>query len=266
MNRWEAKFPSETAGVLQKALDNLWGCWHEHKGDNEHNRWPCDILAIFFCIIVHMEIDHVWSTHQYQRDWHFGTFVEHTVLHSDWEPGLSGWITDLLLTANMWLLMCCGCYLVTKSCLTLATQWTVAHQGPLIHGISQARILEQVAIFSPGIFLTQGSNPHFLYWQADSLPLNHQGSPWFLMYSLCILCWTPFCWASRVLGGCQMWTHSFGRPSPGKSLGDPTLLLASTSSPQGSGNSSDTVWIGAKNSNYTAVKPFTVEPLWVQVF
>ena len=46
--------------------------------------------------------------------------------------------------------MCCGCYLVTKSCLTLATQWTVAHQGPLIHGISQARILEQVAIFSPG--------------------------------------------------------------------------------------------------------------------
>ena len=28
-----------------------------------------------------------------------------------------------------------------------------------------------------GIFLTQGSNPHLLHWQADSLPLSHQGSP-----------------------------------------------------------------------------------------
>ena len=28
-----------------------------------------------------------------------------------------------------------------------------------------------------GIFLDQGSNPHLLHWQADSLPLNHQGSP-----------------------------------------------------------------------------------------
>ena len=32
----------------------------------------------------------------------------------------------------------------------------------------------------PGIFLTQGSNPGLLcllHWQADSLPLSHQGSP-----------------------------------------------------------------------------------------
>ena len=28
-----------------------------------------------------------------------------------------------------------------------------------------------------GIFLTQGSNPHLLYWQANSLPLSHLGSP-----------------------------------------------------------------------------------------
>ena len=32
-----------------------------------------------------------------------------------------------------------------------------------VHGIAQARILEWVAMPSPqGIFLTQGSNPHFL--------------------------------------------------------------------------------------------------------
>ena len=27
------------------------------------------------------------------------------------------------------------------------------------------------------IFPTQGSNPHLLHWQVDSLPLSHQGSP-----------------------------------------------------------------------------------------
>ena len=32
-----------------------------------------------------------------------------------------------------------------------------------------------------GIFLTQGSNPHLLHWQADSLVLSHQGSPGILI-------------------------------------------------------------------------------------
>ena len=34
-----------------------------------------------------------------------------------------------------------------------------------------------------GIFLNQESNLSFLHWQADSLPLSHQGSP-----PICILC------------------------------------------------------------------------------
>jgi len=29
----------------------------------------------------------------------------------------------------------------------------------------------------PGIFQTQGANPGLLPWQADSLPLLHQGNP-----------------------------------------------------------------------------------------
>ena len=50
--------------------------------------------------------------------------------------------------------------------------------GFSVHGISQARIPEWVAIsFSRGIFQTQKSKPHLLHWQAGSLPLNHQGSP-----------------------------------------------------------------------------------------
>ena len=55
--------------------------------------------------------------------------------------------------------------------------------GSSVHGISQARILEWVAIFSSRVsFPTQGSNPCLLYWQADFFyfffkPLNHLRSP-----------------------------------------------------------------------------------------
>ena len=44
--------------------------------------------------------------------------------------------------------------------------------GSPVHGILQKRILERVAIsFSRGIFPNQGSKPHLLHWQVDSLPL-----------------------------------------------------------------------------------------------
>ena len=50
-----------------------------------------------------------------------------------------------------------------------------------IHGISQARILEWVAIpFSRGIFPTQGLNPGFLQWQVDFWPSEPTGKPWYL--------------------------------------------------------------------------------------
>ena len=45
-----------------------------------------------------------------------------------------------------------------------------------------------------GIFPHQGSNPHLLHWQADSLPLSHQGSP-----TACFLTAPPHC--SQVLDG-----------------------------------------------------------------
>ena len=36
-----------------------------------------------------------------------------------------------------------------------------------------------------GIFPDQGSNPCPLHWQADSQPLRHQGSPWYLFFWWC---------------------------------------------------------------------------------
>ena len=49
-------------------------------------------------------------------------------------------------------------------------------------------------IVTCGSFPDQGSNPHLLHWQADSLPLSHQGSPAILFMvtllreSICVLC------------------------------------------------------------------------------
>ena len=64
-----------------------------------------------------------------------------------------------------------------------------------IHGISQARILESVAIFfSRGICLTQGSNLCLLCWQVDSLPLSHQGNPPCLLVSPLKLLSEPLTW------------------------------------------------------------------------
>ena len=51
------------------------------------------------------------------------------------------------------------------------------HQAPLSMGFPRQEYLSGLPLPSPGIFPTQGSNPHLLHWQADSLPLRHQGRP-----------------------------------------------------------------------------------------
>ena len=59
--------------------------------------------------------------------------------------------------------------------------------GSSVRGISQARILEWVAISSPGIFPTHGSHPHLLHWQADPLTLSYLGSPILLLGALYLM-------------------------------------------------------------------------------
>ena len=65
-------------------------------------------------------------------------------------------------------------YGYAQSCLTLCDSMDNSPPGSTVHGIFQAKILEQVAIsYSRGIFPTQGLNPcllHLLPWQVDSLP------------------------------------------------------------------------------------------------
>ena len=67
------------------------------------------------------------------------------------------------------------------SCVRLfATLWTVAQQAPLVHGISQARILVCCHFLLQGIFLIQGLNLWLLYLlhsQEDSFTNEPPGKP-----------------------------------------------------------------------------------------
>ena len=65
---------------------------------------------------------------------------------------------------------------VAQSCPTLSNPVDRSPPGSSVHGISQARILEWVAIpFSRGIFPTQGPNLGLLHCRQVLYRLNHQG-------------------------------------------------------------------------------------------
>ena len=81
---------------------------------------------------------------------------------------------------------------VSQSCLTRWDPLDCSPPGSSLHGISQVRVLEWVAISF--LFLTLGSNPGLLHQQAGSLPIvppgiahNEQGSD--KTVSLIHVCW-----------------------------------------------------------------------------
>ena len=67
-------------------------------------------------------------------------------------------------------------------CLTVCNSIGCSLPGASVHGISQARILEWIAVpSSRGIFPTQGSNLSLLcllHWQVGSVPLVPPGKPY----------------------------------------------------------------------------------------
>ena len=82
----------------------------------------------------------------------------------------------------MYILDCCC--LVAKSCLTLLDPMNYSPLGSSVHGISQARILEWVAIFPPGDLSNPGIEPMSPALQVDSLPLSHLGSSIDVIYKV----------------------------------------------------------------------------------
>ena len=66
---------------------------------------------------------------------------------------------------------------VAQSCPTLGNPIDWSLPGSSVHGISQAIVLEWIAIsFSRGIFPTQGSNLGLLHCRQTLYRLSHQGS------------------------------------------------------------------------------------------
>ena len=65
--------------------------------------------------------------------------------------------------------------LVAKSCTTLATPWTVAHQAPLSMGFSRQEYWSGLPFHSPGDLPDPEIEPGSSALQADSLPTELQG-------------------------------------------------------------------------------------------
>ena len=74
----------------------------------------------------------------------------------------------------------CVCAQSLSLASLFATPWTIANQAPLSMAFSGKNTGAGCHFLLQGIFPTQGLNPHLLHllhWQADSLPLDHLGSP-----------------------------------------------------------------------------------------
>ena len=61
------------------------------------------------------------------------------------------------------------------TCLTRETPWTVARQPPPSMRFSRQEYWSGLAFPSPGDLSNAGIEPWSSAWQADSLPLSHQG-------------------------------------------------------------------------------------------
>ena len=76
--------------------------------------------------------------------------------------------------------MLCGGSLVTKSCPTLAIQWTVIHQGPLYMRFSRQEYWCGLPFPSPGDLPHPGIEPRSPSLQTDALPSEPQGKSYML--------------------------------------------------------------------------------------
>ena len=74
--------------------------------------------------------------------------------------------------------------LVAKTCLTLATPWTVACQAPLSMGFSRREYWSGLPFPSPGDLPDPGIEPWSPALQADSLPTELWGKPYFKIREL----------------------------------------------------------------------------------
>ena len=105
------------------------------------------------------------------------------------------------------------------------TPWTVAHQAPLSMGVSRQEYYRGLPCLPPRDLPDPGIGHRSPAWQADSLPLNHQGSPnqerlphaakWrnWGGKNITALCWEPPSQDTSLLLLCCAFFHLFSSPS-----------------------------------------------------
>ena len=102
-----------------------------------------------------------------------------------WKNFLFGCAGSLLLC---WLFSSCG------ECMGVSLRWLILSRAQALvfrhQSFQYGSVLAVVALQHVGSSQTR-ERAHFLHWQADSLPLSHQGSP---LHLLSIPWLFPFCW------------------------------------------------------------------------
>ena len=120
---------------------------------------------------VHI-LENAWEIQRQTDNYHTSAVIEGCLGHSE--------VTGKVPLSNRRECMT-ACVLSCFSCIWLfATLWTIAHQDLPSMGFSRQEYWSGLPCSPPGIFLTQGLNPRFLWllhWQAGSLPLAAPGKP-----------------------------------------------------------------------------------------
>ena len=78
----------------------------------------------------------------------------------------------------------CGSGLVAKSCPTLATPWTVAHQASLFMGYSRQEYWSWLPYLPPGDLPYPGIEPDYPALAGRFLPMSHPGSPFQVVFKV----------------------------------------------------------------------------------
>ena len=69
------------------------------------------------------------------------------------------------------------CVLIAQSCPTLDNNMDYSQQAPMSMEFSRQEYWSGLPFLPSGYLSNQGWNTHLQYWQADSLPPSHLGSP-----------------------------------------------------------------------------------------
>ena len=87
------------------------------------------------------------------------------------------WFFDYKWYNSVYFIGCVHACSVMKSCPTFCDPMDCSLPGSSVHGFPGKNTGVGCHFLHQRIFPTQGSNPSLQHWEADSLPVNHLGSP-----------------------------------------------------------------------------------------